>query len=128
MRGGKTALAVAAFETVMMLALAGSYAYAQTMGEYGATLNSSGVAAEQPGGSGELAGAPPDDSSPSEAPPEAASPMDAPSALDSGNDPLSEAPSYFGDTGNGNSAGGLSVNQGEPAQDSSGIPYAPSVQ
>lgn len=126
MSGGKTALAVVAFETVMMLALAGSYAYAQTMGEYGATLNSSGVAAEQPGGSGELAGAPPDADSPSEAPPEATSPMDVPSALDSGNDPLSEAPSYFGDAGN--SAGGMTMNQGAPAQDSSGIPYAPSVQ
>ena len=128
MKGGKTALAVVAFETAMMLALAGSYACAQTMGEYGATLNSSGVAAEPGGGSGELAGAPSDNDSPSEAPPEAASPMDAPSALDNGNDPLSEAPSYLGDSGSGNSAGGMNVNQGEPTQDSSGIPYAPSVQ
>jgi hypothetical protein len=122
MRGGKTALAVVAFETAMMLALAGSYARAQTMGEYGATLNSAGVAAEQPGASGELAGAPPDAEAPS------GSPIDRPSALDSGNDPLSEAPSYFGDSGNSNSAGGVTVNEGQPSQDSSGIPYAPSVQ
>lgn len=117
MRGGKTALAVVAFETAMMLALAGSYACAQTMGEYSATINSAGVAAEQPGASGELAGAPPDTESP----------IDRPSVLDSGNDPLSEAPTYLEDSGNG--AGGLTGgNQGAPSVDSSGIPYAPTVQ
>ncbi len=102
----------------MIVALAGSYAGAQTMGEYGTTMNSTGVAAEQQGGSGELAGAP-----------DTTSPIDRPSALDSGNDPLSEAPSYFGDSGNG--SGGMTGSEGAtggaPSQDSSGIPYAPSV-
>lgn len=114
MRGGKTSLVVIAFGTALMLALAGSYARAQTTGEYAATVNGAGVAAEQ-GGSGELAGAP-----------DIGSPLDVPSALDSGNDPLSEAPSYFGDSGNGSS--GMAENLSQPSQDSSGVPYAPTVQ
>jgi hypothetical protein len=113
-RGGKTALAVVAFETAMILALAGSYASAQTMGEYGATMGSTGVATEQQGGSsGELAGAP-----------SVQSPLDRPSALDAGNDPLSESPSYL-DSGNG--SGSMLGNEGGPPEDSNGIQYAPSV-
>jgi hypothetical protein len=112
-RGGKPALAVVAFGTAMMLALADSYAGAQTMGEYGATMGSTGVATEQQGGpSGELGGAP-----------SIQSPLDRPSALDAGNDPLSESPSYL-DSGNG--SGSMPGNEGGSG-DSSSIPYAPSV-
>lgn len=114
MRGGKIALMVA-FATAMMLALAGSYAGAQTMGEYGATLNSAGIGAEEQGATNELAGEAPN----------LPSAIDAPSPLDSGNDPLSEAPNYFGDSGSG--SGGLGSDSGS-SQDGPGVSYAPSVQ
>jgi hypothetical protein len=115
MRGGKIVLAMVAFATAMMLALAGSYAGAQTMGEYGATVNSAGVATQGMGGpSSDLAGAP-----------NIPSPLDRPSPLDSGNDPFAEAPNYFENSGGG--SGGLMGGLGEPTQDSAGIQYAPTV-
>jgi hypothetical protein len=114
MRGGKIALTVA-FATAMMLALAGSYAGAQTMGEYGATLNSAGIGAEEQGATNELAGEAPN----------LPSAIDAPSPLDSGNDPLSEAPSYLEDSGSG--SGGLGSDSGS-LQDGSSISDAPTVQ
>ncbi len=119
MRGGKSALAVIALGTGMIVAMAGSYAGAQTMGEYGATINGAGVAAEQEGNTaGELG----------QAPAETGSALDRPSPLDSGNDPLSEQPSYLGDSqgGSEDSMGGNNLN--DQGTDSSGIPLAPSVQ
>jgi len=116
-RAGSTIVAVAFAAAIV--AAAGSYARAQTMGEYGATLNNSGIAAEN----GSL-DQPSELGQPSS---ETGSALDRPSPFESGNDPLSEAPSYLGNSGN-DSQGSAEDGLNQPAVDSSGIPYAPSVQ
>ncbi|SRR5579875_261838 len=114
--GGRSLLAIAL--GAGMIVAVGSYAGAQTMGEYGATINGSGVAAEQGGGMGSQLGEPPT---------ETGSALDRPSPLDSGNDPLSEEPSYLGDSQNSGDSTGESA-LGGSGSDSSGIQYAPTVQ
>jgi hypothetical protein len=116
-RAGSTI--VAAVFAAAIVAAAGSYARAQTMGEYGATLNNSGIAAEN----GSL-DQPSELGQPSSG---TGSALDRPSPFESGNDPLSEAPSYLGNSGN-DSQGTAEDSLNQPSVDSSGIPYAPSVQ
>ena len=111
MSGGCRALTTMAIGAAMALVLSGSYVCAQTMGEYGATVNSAGTATV-PGGSEISNGT--DSALSAQA-----------SELDSEHDPLADAPNYFTEDSD-NNAGDLGTNYG-PSVNTDPTPYAPTV-